>query len=69
MTRTYTSKPVWTWKCDECGREHELAREQSGPRGLATMDEMRERGWFIAEKFGDMCPPCVAANEGQSNEV
>lgn len=62
MTRTYTAKPIWTWKCDECGREQLLAREQSGSMGLPSMDEMRERGWFIAESFGDKCPLCVAAD-------
>lgn len=60
MTRTYTAKPVWTWKCDQCGREHELARNQSGPGGLSSMEQMRARGWFIAESFGDLCPPCNA---------
>lgn len=62
MTRTYTAKPVWTWKCDECGIEKHLARSQSGALGLPSPDEMRERGWFIADSFGDKCPKCVAAD-------
>lgn len=62
MTRTYTAKPIWTWKCDECGREQHLAREQSGSMGLPSMDEMRLNGWFIARSFGDKCPLCVPAD-------
>ena len=59
MTRTYTAQPVWTWKCDRCGRESHLARQQSGSLGLPTIDYMRDAGWFIAEKFGDLCPICA----------
>lgn len=59
MTRTYTTKPVWTWKCDQCGRETMLARTQSGALGLPTPDEMRQRGWLIADIFGDKCPICL----------
>lgn len=56
MTRTYTAKPVWTWRCDECGHEERIAREQSL---LPTPAEMRQVGWFIAERWGDLCPECV----------
>lgn len=66
MTRTYTSMPVWTWRCDQCGREYGLARDQSGPGGLPTPDEMRARGWFIAKNFGDLCPPCFAKSKEES---
>lgn len=68
MTRTYTAKPIWTWKCDQCGREHDLARNQSGAEGLPSIDQMRERGWFIAEKYGDLCPPCNAATNERSDQ-
>jgi len=57
VTRTHTSSPVWTWKCDECGYEAWLERNQGD---LPTPNEMREHGWFIAEKFGDLCPMCNA---------
>lgn len=62
MTRTYTARPVWTWKCDRCGRESDLARSQSGTNGLPAPDAMRERGWYVAEVFGDLCPECAAAS-------
>ena len=55
MTRTHTKHPVWVWKCDRCGREEFFAREQ---HLLPSGDEMRDRGWFIAEKSGDRCPAC-----------
>ena len=64
MTRTYTRKPVWTWKCDECGHEDHLAREQSGANGLPSMDDMRAQGWFIADSFGDLCPKCTNQSDG-----
>lgn len=61
MTRAYTTTPIWTWKCDRCGREStDLAREQ---QRLPTLEEMRDRGWHIAEKWGDLCPNCVRARE------
>lgn len=69
MTRTYTKKPVWTWKCDRCGREEHLAHEQSGPFGLPTMEQMRDEGWFIAESFGDLCPKCVRDRADGSNDA
>ena len=55
MTRTFTQNPVWTWRCDRCGREESLSREQSG---LPEVEQMRQRGWFIARLFGDLCPEC-----------
>ncbi|MBN9214700.1 MAG: hypothetical protein J0J04_07790 [Microbacterium sp.] len=64
MTRTVTSRPVWVWKCDRCGREEHFASEQSGVRGLPSLDEMRTAGWHIADNFGDLCPACVRAGEG-----
>lgn len=65
MTRTFTAQPVWTWKCDRCGRESHLARKQSGPLGLPTGEEMRAAGWHIAEMYGDLCPIC-AVEEAES---
>lgn len=69
MTRAFTKRPVWTWVCDKCGREQLLAREQSGSMGLPSPDEMCERGWFIAQKFGDLCPLCVLDQSADSGEA
>lgn len=55
--RVWTKKPVWTWKCDHCGREAHLAISQLS---LPSPDEMRNAGWYIALKFGDMCPECAS---------
>lgn len=64
MTRTHTPKAVWTWICDRCGRSSgDLAWTQWG---LPTIDEMRKRGWFIAELVGDMCPRCLTPAEASS---
>ena len=58
MTRTLTQVPVWSWYCDRCAEQGgELAWDQ---KGLPSPDEMRARGWFIAEKWGDLCPKCLA---------
>jgi hypothetical protein len=56
MTRTHTARPVWTWRCDECGHEERIARTQTG---LPSPDQMRAVGWFIAKRYGDKCPECV----------
>jgi len=56
MSRTYTKAPVWTWACDRCGRTSgDLAHNQSS---LPSPDDMRLRGWFIAEVYGDLCSRC-----------
>ena len=60
MTRTFTKRPVWTWVCDECGREESLGRDQSH---LPPPEQMRQSGWFIAEVWGDLCPKCVAKKQ------
>lgn len=61
MTRTHTARPIWTWRCDECGIESgDLAFDSSG---LPSYDDMRRRGWFIAEKWGDKCPKCKEATD------
>lgn len=57
MTRQFTQTPVWAWYCDSCNSpDFELAWNQVG---LPMPSEMRRRGWFIAEMFGDLCPVCV----------
>lgn len=60
MTRTWTKKPVWVWQCDSCGVESDFAYRQSS---LPSPDAMRERGWFIAELWGDKCPECVSSEK------
>lgn len=68
MTRTYTTRPIWTWQCDECGFETgDLSRQQYG---LPSIEVMRNRGWFIADLFGDKCPACQATTtESEAAEV
>lgn len=57
MTRTHTAQPIWTWSCDRCSATSgDLAHLQSG---LPPPDEMRERGWFIADTWGDLCSRCA----------
>jgi hypothetical protein len=57
MTRTYNRSPIWTWQCDTCLTQTiDLARTLAD---LPDIKVMRERGWFIAELSGDMCPRCV----------
>lgn len=57
MTRTYTDRPIWSWRCDRCGHEDgDIGRTQLD---LPTPDEMRERGWYIAPIHGDLCTQCV----------
>ena len=64
MTRAFTRKPVWTWVCDSCHQESVmLAWTQSS---LASANDMRERGWYIAEKFGDKCRKCVMLEMDQN---
>jgi hypothetical protein len=56
MTRAFTDSPIWTWKCDRCGRSSgDLATHQSQ---LPDPDEMRRRGWYIADVYGDLCSRC-----------
>ncbi|WP_407316686.1 hypothetical protein UQW22_10015 [Isoptericola halotolerans] len=62
MTRAHTTDPVWTWHCDRCGRTSgDLSYGQSE---LPNYAAMRARGWFIAEKFGDLCPDCNTSDGG-----
>lgn len=56
MTRSHTHRPVWSWFCDRCGgTSGDLAWHQSQ---LPTPDEMRARGWYVAELYGDLCSRC-----------
>ena len=59
MTRAHFKRPVWTWLCDRCGKTSgDLATEH---QDLPTPEQMRARGWFIAEMWGDRCPECFKA--------
>ncbi|ACV09793.1 hypothetical protein [Jonesia denitrificans] len=56
MTRAHVKRPVWAWHCDRCGvASGDFAYNQ---QYLPTPDEMRARGWYIAEKWGDLCAHC-----------
>jgi len=66
MTRAFTKRPVWAWVCDSCGHGDELAWERSQ---LSSFDQMRAKGWWIAEKFGDLCPSCRAKAEVSADIV
>ena len=57
MTRTPTSSPVWAWQCDHCKTFGPIATSQSA---LPKPDEMRALGWYIADRWGDLCPNCNA---------
>lgn len=64
MTRTWAKLPVWVWQCDSCGAESDFAPRQTA---LPLPNEMRERGWFIAEKWGDKCPDCALAGKEKND--
>jgi hypothetical protein len=56
MTRGFVDRPVWTWICDRCGgSSQDLAFTQSG---LPSADALRERGWYVAPLYGDLCTFC-----------
>ena len=55
MTRSRVDIPIWTWRCDFCGKVSEdLAVSQAE---LPTPEEMEARGWLVSD-FGDRCPDC-----------
>lgn len=61
MTRTWISDSDqrWVMLCDqlECTTRSEPFPEGHQP----DLSLFAERGWFIAKKFGDTCPQCLAA--------
>jgi hypothetical protein len=66
MTRTYTKRPIWTWQCDTClTQTADLARNIGE---LPDFEAMQERGWFIAELSGDMCPRCVKVSDSSTTK-
>lgn len=62
MTRSWISAKDqrWVMLCDQAGC---TTRSEPFPAGgtQPDLDIFRERGWFVAEKFGDLCPACLAA--------
>ena len=62
-TQTIPAVTTTTYTCDRCGKTSgDLATDQ---KDLPTPDEMRRRGWFIAETWGDRCPECVEAERAE----
>lgn len=58
MTREWVSESNhdWVMVCDEdgCRTRSEAFPEQP------ELEEFQKRGWFIAKKWGDVCPACLA---------
>lgn len=56
MTRSWDEDEQWRMYCDErgCGTRSEQFPTQP------PLELFAERGWFIAKKFGDVCPACLA---------
>lgn len=59
MTRTWadpkTAAGGWLMKCDENNCPTTSETFPLAP----DLDIFRARGWYIAEKFGDVCPTCL----------
>ena len=58
MTRTWISEKDhrWVMMCDQLGC---ATRSEPFPRE-PDLALFASRGWFIAAKFGDVCPHCLA---------
>ncbi|MET8430109.1 hypothetical protein [Nocardia sp. NPDC004860] len=58
MTREWIDEdiPEWVMRCDEIGCPTTSEAFPKEP----PLDWFMDRGWFIAEKFGDECPMCLA---------
>lgn len=58
MTRQWVSDTDrdWVMVCDQGGC---TTRSEPFPK-QPPLDMFRERGWFIAKLFGDICPTCLA---------
>lgn len=59
MTRSWISETDhrWVMLCDTNGC---TTRSEPFPAGAQPdLEIFRKRGWFIAKKFGDMCPECL----------
>jgi hypothetical protein len=61
VTRTWVGAKDdrWIMICDQIGC---VTRSEPFPPGVQPpLEIFAERGWFIARKFGDVCPACLAA--------
>lgn len=58
MTREWVSKKDhrWVMRCDQIGC---ATRSEPFPKE-PPLELFARRGWFIAAKFGDICPTCFA---------
>lgn len=56
MTRSHDQNRQWRMYCDQDGCE---TRSEPFP-AEPPLQMFQERGWFIAELFGDACPACLA---------
>lgn len=66
MTRQYTVRPTWSWYCDRCGQSSGDLKWEAD--WLPSVEEMRARGWFIAENYGDLCLGCRVSDEKEQEE-
>lgn len=59
MTRQWSTAngPDWVMVCDELGC---TTKSEVFPKRQPELELFQERGWFIAAKFGDICPACLA---------
>lgn len=58
MTREWTNERDrdWVMRCDESGCTTTSEPFSKQP----DLELFMDRGWFIAKKFGDVCPACLA---------
>jgi hypothetical protein len=61
-TEGHSSTWLWHWVCDRIGCKTQDPTTTL-KRGLPSPEDMQARGWFVAQKWGDRCPACVAAGE------
>lgn len=59
MTREWVSEQDhrWVMVCDQAGCE---TRSEAFPN-QPDLGIFQGRGWFIAKKWGDVCPSCLAS--------
>lgn len=59
MTRTWISDTDhrWVMLCDQQGCATRSDPFPKEPR----LEIFRAQGWFVARRFGDICPACLAA--------
>lgn len=65
MTRTHNDQQQWVMLCDQIGCP---TRSEAFPKE-PPLELFRDRGWFIARTFGDICPACLAKGVRPSASV